>query len=113
MRVACGRCAPRLDVGRELAVFLLAGVALGPLVETLTGPPFARLASDVDPYLATATRWWTGDALWCLIVGGLLLAWFGCGAGRIACAIRARPAGTGVGPAGRGGRSFRREPWGS
>ena len=76
VRRALGR-APRLDVGRELAVFLLAGVALGPLVDTLTGPPFARLASDVDPYLQTAARWWTGDALGCLIVGGILLAWLG------------------------------------
>ncbi len=76
VRRVLGR-APRLDVGRELAVFLLAGVALGPLVDTLTGPPFARLAAAVDPYLETAARWWTGDALGCLIVGGLLLAWFG------------------------------------
>ena len=52
--------------------------AIGPPYnDTLTGPPFARLASDVDPYLQTAARWWTGDALGCLIVGGALLAWLG------------------------------------
>src|SRR5919202_4542895 len=68
---------PRLDVGSELAAFGLGGVVLGPLVDTLTGPPFARLASDVSPYLETAARWWTGDALGCLLVGGALLAWLG------------------------------------
>jgi signal transduction histidine kinase len=69
--------APRLDVGRDLAAFLVGGVVLGPLVDALTGPPFARLASDVSPYVETAARWWTGDALGCLLVGGALLAWLG------------------------------------
>src|ERR687884_2126057 len=32
--------APRLDVGRDLAAFLIGGVVLGPLVDTVTGPPF-------------------------------------------------------------------------
>src|ERR687884_1400261 len=32
--------APRLDVGSELAAFLVGGVVLGPFVDTLTGPPF-------------------------------------------------------------------------
>jgi signal transduction histidine kinase len=69
--------APRLDVGSELAAFLVGGVVLGPFVDTLTGPPFARLASDVSPYVETAARWWTGDALGCLLIGGALLAWLG------------------------------------
>lgn len=66
---------PRLDDGRDLTALILGGVLVGPFVDALTGPPFARLTSAASPYLETAARWWTGDALGALIVGLAVLAW--------------------------------------
>ena len=52
-----------------------AGATFVPVVDALTGPPFARLTVAHGAYLSTTARWWTGDALGVLIVGSVLLAW--------------------------------------
>jgi signal transduction histidine kinase len=66
---------PHLEDTRDLWVLLGAAVVGGPLVDALTGPPFARIAVHASPYLETMARWWTGDALGVLIVALPILAW--------------------------------------
>lgn len=67
--------APRLSRRRDLVAFLVGGVVIGPAVGTAIGPPFARLTNASSAYLAVTARWWTGDALGVLLIGGLILAW--------------------------------------
>jgi signal transduction histidine kinase len=66
---------PHLEDTRDLWVLLAGAVVVGPLVDALTGPPFARIAVHASPYLETMARWWTGDALGVLIVALPILAW--------------------------------------
>ncbi|HAM02784.1 MAG TPA: hypothetical protein DCQ30_11270 [Acidimicrobiaceae bacterium] len=69
------RHAPRLSRRRDLVAFLVGGVVIGPAVGTAIGPPFARLTNASSAYLTVTARWWTGDALGVLLIGGLILAW--------------------------------------
>jgi signal transduction histidine kinase len=66
---------PHLSRRRDLTAFLIGGVVVGPIVEALIGPPFARLTTANSPMTTVMARWWTGDALGVLIIGGLILAW--------------------------------------
>ena len=66
---------PLLSRRKDLVAFVIGGAVAGPVLEALTGPPFARLTTASGSYLAMTARWWTGDALGVLIVGGLILAW--------------------------------------
>ena len=67
---------PLLSRRKDLVAFVVGGAIAGPVLEALTGPPFARLSVPASgPYLAMMARWWTGDALGVLLVGGLILAW--------------------------------------
>jgi integral membrane sensor domain MASE1 len=66
---------PLLSRRKDLVAFVVGGVMAGPVLESLIGPPFARLTTASGSYLAMMARWWTGDALGVLIVGGLILAW--------------------------------------
>ena len=66
---------PLLSRRKDLVAFVVGGAVAGPVLEALTGPPFARLTTASGSYLAMMARWWTGDALGVLVVGGLILAW--------------------------------------
>ena len=66
---------PLLSRRKDLVAFVVGGAVAGPVLESLIGPPFARLTTASGSYLAMMARWWTGDALGVLIVGGLILAW--------------------------------------
>ena len=69
------RCVPLLSRRKDLVAFVVGGAVAGPALEALIGPPFAWLTTASGSYLAMMARWWTGDALGVLIVGGLILAW--------------------------------------
>jgi signal transduction histidine kinase len=66
---------PLLSRRKDLVAFVVGGAVAGPVAGALIGPPFARLTTASGPYLAVMARWWTGEALGVLIVGGLILAW--------------------------------------
>ena len=66
---------PLLSRRKDLVAFVVGGAVAGPVLEALTGPPFARLTTASGSYLVMMARWWTGDALGVLVVGGLILAW--------------------------------------
>ena len=83
---------PLLSRRKDLVAFVVGGAVAGPVLEALTGPPFARLTTASGSYLAMMARWWTGDALGVLVVGGLILAWPPSGAG--CCGTTAGPATT-------------------
>jgi signal transduction histidine kinase len=64
-----------LDRRQHLLIFVGACVILAPLIDAITGPPFARLQGAHGSYLVLTERWWIGDALGVLIVGSGILAW--------------------------------------
>jgi signal transduction histidine kinase len=67
--------APVLSRRRDLAVFLVCGVVAGPLLGAVIGPASTRLTPDYVAYWGVTGRWWTGDALGVLVVGGAIIAW--------------------------------------
>lgn len=66
---------PMLSRRRDLAAFLLVAVISGPLLGALVGAASTRLTPTHNGYWDVVGRWWTGDALGVLVVGGLIIAW--------------------------------------
>ena len=66
---------PSLSRRRPLAAFVAGPAVIGAGVGALIGAAASLLTRPQGPFATVFARWWTGDALGVLIVGGLLLAW--------------------------------------
>ena len=66
----------RVDVGRRagLARFLAGPALLAPLIGAVIGATSQALFLDPTGWLDAAWRWWVGDSLGVLVVGGVILA---------------------------------------
>lgn len=60
---------------QNLAVYVLWGMAIGPLVGGLIGAGTSVLLGDGDDWASIAAKWWLGDALGVLVVATPILAW--------------------------------------
>ncbi len=67
--------APVLSRRRDLVAFLVCAVAAGPMLGAVIGPASTRLTPGHGAYWGVVGRWWTGDALGVLVVGGAIIAW--------------------------------------
>ena len=66
---------PMLSRRRDLAAYVVGAAALGSALGALIGATATRFTHPHGPFLTVFARWWTGDALGVLIVGGIILAW--------------------------------------
>jgi signal transduction histidine kinase len=64
---------PVLTRRRDLAAFLTGGVVIGPAVGALLG--VISYGAPLHAFPTGVARWWTGDALGVLVIGGVIIAW--------------------------------------
>ena len=80
---ACRGRAPDLSRRGDLLAFLALPVALAPLAGGLIGFANAELLGDGAAWPEYTLRWWVGDGLGVLVVGGAVLAVARCGLGHV------------------------------
>jgi signal transduction histidine kinase len=66
---------PWLSRRRPLAAFVAGPAVAGAAVGALIGAAATLFARPHGPFATVLARWWTGDVLGVLIVGGLVVAW--------------------------------------
>jgi len=79
---ACRGRLPDLSRRTDLLAFLALSVALAPLLGGTIGWVNAELLGDGAAWPEYTLRWWIGDGLGALVVGGAVLAVARCGTGR-------------------------------